>query len=132
MKIEAKAIGDIAQATPQAGGDMAWFDKAKDIIDGVNQLLVQYQRLRNSTANTEASPNPSKEWQSRPPKEITSGGSDIMNKLLDFAIQFCDNLEKQGFGEQPIGKVISEIPMSVNSVITLLKAIRLKQGWSKK
>jgi len=78
------------------------------------------------------SPNPSKEWQSRPPKEITSGGSALMNTLLDFAIQFCDNLEKQGFGEQPIGKVISEIPMSVNSVITLLKAIRLKQGWSKK
>ena len=129
MKIEPKAIGDIAQATPQASGDMAWFDKIRDIIDGVNKLLSQYQQLKQGTP---LNPNRQAFTDKFNPSQTQIGSNKTMENLLDFAIKFCENLETQGFSEQPIGKVISEIPMPVKQITSLLKAIKTKQSWGKK
>jgi len=123
MLIDNEAITKIISGAPVTGGivnsaagagSMDWIGRINEVVSGINKLMDSYKEMKGIiTPNNE-----SRFKMNETVKPVTAGApvNSPANDLLPGVIKILETLEKLGYGDTPIGKVISELPYPVKIV----------------
>ena len=136
MKIGMKEIA----ATPPGGGLQpgigplqqtqgfeATLRQVQAVIQDLRGLVeyvfkMQTQQGGNIPASMEGGPKPQTGPKSMIINSKGDNMSDQLKPLLNKANKALENLQKEGYGETPIGQVIYSLPFTVDQIITMLGA----------
>jgi hypothetical protein len=123
MIIDNEAITKIISGAPVTGGivnsaagagSMDWIGRINEVVTGINKLMDSYKEMKGIiTPNNESR---FKMNESVKPVTTVAPVNSSANDLIPGVIKILETLEKLGYGDTPIGKVISELPYPVKIV----------------
>ena len=99
----------------KAGGD-DWLKQINEVVKNVTELVNQYNAMRGGQSGI---PPLTMGAGTQPPAVAPQPA--IPPAVTNFIRQFLDNLIQQGHSDKPIGEVITELPITVAQIKTMIE-----------
>jgi hypothetical protein len=101
-----------------AGGSFWTPDNITQIIKGIKDLMTEYSKVKSivgGMASADVMDN-SDMHTGRPPPAQHNAQTVTMPQIKDFGRRLCDQLEKQGYGDQTVLQVLQKLPFTVSQI----------------